>query len=213
MTATKRNLALGLTLVCVPILTIGTCDSAIADSHFDPKKGYKVESPEGYIGDAKTIRAKGGVGNYLFRYIKDHGHGKEEKRTAARDSREYETIRSSQSSGVIRSESKARDKLFFDHQSSSLSSAEKRKLRPIAEELKRDPTREIEIKGYADSTGSDAFNSALSQQRAQAVVEELRNQGVSSAQLRWKGLGTEDPIGDNSTSRGRAQNRRVEILE
>jgi outer membrane protein OmpA-like peptidoglycan-associated protein len=70
----------------------------------------------------------------------------------------------------------------------------------------------VDVYGYTDSTGSDAYNQTLSQDRAVSVATALANQGVRQQRFYITGRGEEDPIASNSTEAGRAQNRRVEIL-
>ncbi len=65
--------------------------------------------------------------------------------------------------------------------------------------------------GHTDSTGSDAYNMKLSERRAQAVKDYLVSQGVDSNRIRTEGMGERQPVGDNVTSTGRAENRHVEI--
>lgn len=83
----------------------------------------------------------------------------------------------------------------------------------VAGSLRQYPNSLVDVYGYTDSTGSDAFNQRLSEQRAQAVASYLISQGVASSRIRWQGFG-ENPQyfkGDNATEYGRALNRRVEI--
>ncbi len=83
----------------------------------------------------------------------------------------------------------------------------------VAASLVQYPDSLIDVYGYTDSTGSDAFNQRLSEQRAQAVASYLISRGVSSARIRSQGFG-ENPnyfVGDNNTEYGRSLNRRVEI--
>lgn len=70
----------------------------------------------------------------------------------------------------------------------------------------------VDVYGYTDSTGSDAYNQELSQQRAVSVATVLAGQGVAQGRFYITGRGEEDPIASNSTEAGRAQNRRVEIM-
>ena len=70
----------------------------------------------------------------------------------------------------------------------------------------------LEIQGHTDSTGSAERNRVLSQERADAVVSALRLYGVDADRLGARGLGPDQPIGDNSTDEGRQQNRRVELV-
>jgi outer membrane protein OmpA-like peptidoglycan-associated protein len=68
----------------------------------------------------------------------------------------------------------------------------------------------IEIGGYTDSTGSDAYNLSLSEIRALSVVNYLVSKGIQSSRLKYKGYGNTSSIGDNATAEGRKLNRRTE---
>lgn len=70
----------------------------------------------------------------------------------------------------------------------------------------------ISIIGHTDSTGNDAINNPLSQDRANSVAQYLMSKGVSSSRISTAGRGSSQPIATNATAEGRAQNRRVEIL-
>ena len=70
----------------------------------------------------------------------------------------------------------------------------------------------IDVVGHADSDGADAYNLDLSQRRASNVARYLIDRGVLPARLYVEGRGESQPIADNGTSAGKAQNRRVEIL-
>lgn len=69
----------------------------------------------------------------------------------------------------------------------------------------------VDVLGHTDSTGSDAYNQALSERRAQSVADYLASRGVASARMGIRGYGETQPIASNDTEEGRAQNRRVEI--
>jgi outer membrane protein OmpA-like peptidoglycan-associated protein len=69
----------------------------------------------------------------------------------------------------------------------------------------------MQINGYTDATGSFQTNQTLSEQRASSVGRYFMNQSVAPSRIRATGYGPRDPIADNSTASGRAQNRRVEI--
>lgn len=69
----------------------------------------------------------------------------------------------------------------------------------------------VDVYGYTDSSGSDAYNQELSQRRAESVATVLANQGVAQQRFYILGKGEADPIAPNSTETGRSQNRRVEI--
>jgi len=69
----------------------------------------------------------------------------------------------------------------------------------------------INVYGHTDSTGSDSYNQALSQRRANSVSSYLATRGVNPQRMIAQGFGESRPIADNSSEVGRAQNRRVEI--
>jgi outer membrane protein OmpA-like peptidoglycan-associated protein len=69
----------------------------------------------------------------------------------------------------------------------------------------------VDVLGHTDSTGSDAYNQTLSEQRANTVSGYLAGRGVKQARLATKGYGESQPRASNTTEEGRAQNRRVEI--
>lgn len=71
--------------------------------------------------------------------------------------------------------------------------------------------KRIRIEGHTDNVGSKATNDKLSQDRAQAVVDYLAEQGIDKSRLKAEGLGSSRPIAPNLTRRGREQNRRVEF--
>lgn len=75
--------------------------------------------------------------------------------------------------------------------------------------LKRVPTMRGVIEGHTDSTGSDAYNQALSERRAAAVSDYLVAHGIDASRVPATGFGESQPIADNATPEGRAQNRRV----
>ena len=70
----------------------------------------------------------------------------------------------------------------------------------------------LQVEGYTDNTGSEDFNQALSEQRAEAVRDFLISQGVDQRTITAKGFGEANPVADNNTADGRQKNRRVEII-
>lgn len=65
--------------------------------------------------------------------------------------------------------------------------------------------------GYTDRTGSDAYNQQLSEDRANSVASYLKTKQVNPARFQVIGFGEKNPVADNGTAEGRAQNRRVEL--
>ncbi|MGB2128887.1 MAG: OmpA family protein [Flavicella sp.] len=78
--------------------------------------------------------------------------------------------------------------------------------------MKKYPTIEFDINGYTDSLGSAAKNLKLSDDRAHAVRDYLVSHGISEKRMSFKGYGIKNPIDTNKTAKGRANNRRVEII-
>ena len=100
----------------------------------------------------------------------------------------------------------------FKYDSSELLSTATEILDGLAKDLINDPDKtEIEAQGYASSEGGHEYNQKLSERRAQSVVKYLKAKGVTN-KLIAKGFGVGNPIGDNSTESGRAENRRVELI-
>jgi outer membrane protein OmpA-like peptidoglycan-associated protein len=93
----------------------------------------------------------------------------------------------------------------------ALGSQGKAYLDQIARLLKAAPNMELMIRGYADNTGSAATNEQLSVSRAINVRNYLIGKGIAEKRLQARGLGSSNPIADNSTPEGRAKNRRVEM--
>jgi OOP family OmpA-OmpF porin len=77
--------------------------------------------------------------------------------------------------------------------------------------VKDHPNATFEVAGHTDSKGSDSYNKSLSQRRANNVRAYLVEQGVDGSRMTATGYGESQPVADNATEAGRAQNRRVEL--
>ena len=99
----------------------------------------------------------------------------------------------------------------FDTASSNIPDANKSILDQAAALIKRASQVHLTVKGHTDAMGDVAANKALSQKRAQAVVDYLVKQGVDPAQLQAVGYGSEQPVADNATAEGQFKNRRIEF--
>lgn len=102
--------------------------------------------------------------------------------------------------------------IFFDFDQYSLKPESETELNKLAALLRQNPTLKIRIDGYTDSTGTEAHNLTLSQNRAQAVVDYLISHGIGGERLQAKGYGSSHPIAPNDTEEGRALNRRTEMV-
>ncbi|WP_298301166.1 OmpA family protein [Hydrotalea sp.] len=85
-------------------------------------------------------------------------------------------------------------------------------LNRVIEFLNDNPTVTIEVQGYTDNTGNETDNIILSTQRAKAVANYLAIHGIDYKRLSYKGLGSANPIADNTTEAGRIKNRRTVLV-
>jgi outer membrane protein OmpA-like peptidoglycan-associated protein len=99
----------------------------------------------------------------------------------------------------------------FDHDKSELGPNAGSILDETVTALQRCPEKRVRLDAYTDSAGSDAYNQALSQRRADSVRAYLVQHGVAAARIDARGLGESNPVASNDTAEGRAQNRRVEL--
>lgn len=85
-------------------------------------------------------------------------------------------------------------------------------LAKVAEAIKTmDDEKQIVVEGYTDSRGAPEMNKELSQKRAESVMNYLAGQGVEKSRMKAVGKGESDPVADNESPEGRANNRRVEL--
>jgi outer membrane protein OmpA-like peptidoglycan-associated protein len=101
--------------------------------------------------------------------------------------------------------------IFFDVDKFELKEESKVELNKLIQFLNTNPTVKIEIGGHTDNTGDATKNTNLSANRAKAVLTYLVTNGIKADRLTSKGYAATQPIADNQTVEGRAQNRRTEI--
>ena len=104
-----------------------------------------------------------------------------------------------------------RENVVFATGSDILDAGATATLDKVVDAMNRHPLPVVEIVGHTDSTGNADANRTLSGARAQAVVDYLISQGIDAERLQSRGAGADEPIADNGTADGRAQNRRVEL--
>lgn len=105
----------------------------------------------------------------------------------------------------------SKSKINFDTGKARISSVSSGVLDTIVATINRCPGNAVEISGHTDSSGNEAANVALSEQRAKAVVTYLTDAGVPGSRLTAIGLGSSRPIASNDTDEGKALNRRIEF--
>jgi outer membrane protein OmpA-like peptidoglycan-associated protein len=102
--------------------------------------------------------------------------------------------------------------VLFDFDKYTLKPGAREKLAKVSGILLAYPGLKVQLEGYTDSIGSDEYNQTLSQNRANAVMSYLVEQGVPQAGLSALGYGKANPVASNDTDAGRQQNRRVEMV-
>jgi outer membrane protein OmpA-like peptidoglycan-associated protein len=102
--------------------------------------------------------------------------------------------------------------VLFDTGAATLKPGADLSLDRLASYLKAHPQTKVLIEGHTDSRGSEEYNEALSQRRADAVGKALVARGVSADAVSTVGRGKGYPVASNDTAEGRQQNRRVEIV-
>lgn len=156
--------------------------------------------------DAESTREKCGVGNYVFRHLVDHCGT-----TASADARDYEEAMTITQSSALAAPAE-NDTLLFPTDSARLTEAQKENIEKVAETLRMDRDRKVELQGNADAIGTAAYNDDLSRRRAESVMKELRRQGVRESQISIRAYGENNPVAGNDSAEGRSQNRRTDII-
>ncbi|MBN2866379.1 MAG: OmpA family protein, partial [Thiotrichales bacterium] len=100
---------------------------------------------------------------------------------------------------------------FFETDGNNLSAKAKMKLDKYVDYLNAHPTEKVVVTGYTDDRGAATYNQQLSEKRAKAVKAYLTSNGINANRITTKGMGESNPVADNNTADGRAQNRRVEL--
>jgi outer membrane protein OmpA-like peptidoglycan-associated protein len=101
--------------------------------------------------------------------------------------------------------------VLFKSKEATLLPGAQTQLDQVAEALKSQDDKKMVVEGHTDSQGKDGYNQSLSQRRADAVRSYLVSRGIAADMIQAVGKGEIEPIADNKTAEGRANNRRVEI--
>jgi outer membrane protein OmpA-like peptidoglycan-associated protein len=104
------------------------------------------------------------------------------------------------------------DPVYFDFNKSLVKADQTGKIDKLVGLLKDNKNYKVNIAGYCDGKGTEAYNLALSKRRAAAVAKAVMKKGIKKAQIASeKGFGKANPVATNDTEEGRALNRRVEF--
>jgi outer membrane protein OmpA-like peptidoglycan-associated protein len=102
--------------------------------------------------------------------------------------------------------------VLFDTGRSELNPGAGIKMNQLAQFLTEHPDRRVEVDGFTDSVGSDAYNDDLSERRANSVKAAIVSRGIDPSRINTQGYGKAYPVASNSDSGGRQLNRRVEVV-
>ncbi|MHA6493708.1 OmpA family protein [Pseudomonas borbori] len=102
--------------------------------------------------------------------------------------------------------------VLFDAGRAELKASANLTVLKLVQFLQLNPKRVVRIEGYSDSRGDPQTNLQLSKARAQTVADVLVDLGIDSSRVEVVGHGASFPVAENASARGRAQNRRVEIV-
>ncbi|HEX3007452.1 MAG TPA: OmpA family protein [Bacteroidales bacterium] len=102
--------------------------------------------------------------------------------------------------------------VLFAFNKADLTPASIKSIEELATILNKYPDTDVLIEGHTDDKGSDDYNLKLSEKRADAVSDYLRNKNIPASRLRTVGYGEKQPVASNDTEQGRSQNRRVTFV-
>lgn len=173
---------------------LGTAVGAI----FGGSKGAAVGAA---IGTAVGAGTGAVIGDVMDRKAKELAELENAKVETVTDNNGLEAIKVTFDSGIL-----------FNTNSSTLSAAAKQSLTEFAEQMKDLPDTDITVYGHTDNTGTAAVNEKVSKQRADAVSSHLQSKGIAASRITAEGKSFNEPVADNGTAEGRAQNRRVEVF-
>ncbi len=101
--------------------------------------------------------------------------------------------------------------IFFETASAGLLSISQTELNKVVDMMLKNPTMKVRVKGHTDNVGTESDNLKLSLDRSLSVKNYLIEHGIAAERITNKGFGESDPIDNNNTETGKANNRRTEI--
>lgn len=176
---------------------IGAIAGAVLGHQTDSKHGREVGAVVGAVAGAA-------IGDYMD----DQQREFEEQLAQEQRNKEIEIERLADDTLKLNLNSE----VSFDVNSYAIKASFQEPLNKLAEVIRKYDRTDVTVAGHTDSSGSEAYNQTLSENRAGAVANYFVSRGISSARLSTVGYGESQPRADNSTASGRQLNRRVEIL-
>lgn len=203
-TKTYQRVTLSVSVITLGALTLAACTTPGQKTAIGAGGGAAVGAGVGaifsknkgkgaLIGGAIGAALGGTIGNYLDKQAKELEAIAETKRTEE---------------GIV---TKLKSDMTFESGQSSLKPTGQTKVTELAAIIKKYPEDKLTIIGHTDDVGSDSKNQTLSENRASSVKAMLVAHGVPAESIHTVGAGKTQPIADNKSKEGKAQNRRVEI--
>ena len=155
--------------------------------------------------------------NYNVTYQADNHLFYSENMEIPKDSKYYEINEQITLPAIVVGSKIILNNIFFDFDKATLRSESNVELRNLVMIMKSNTNMKIEISGHTDSKGTDTYNQKLSEERAQAVVNRLVENGIDASRMTAKGYGKTRPVAlnkkanDKDAPEGRQLNRRVEL--
>jgi outer membrane protein OmpA-like peptidoglycan-associated protein len=112
---------------------------------------------------------------------------------------------------IVKNAAMVLNNIFFEVDKYQLEEKSKTELIEVVLLLKNNPSLRVEIGGHTDDTGSEAYNQQLSLNRAGAVLDFLKSQGIAPERVTKKGYGSQKPLKPNDSEENRLFNRRIEL--
>ncbi len=166
--------------------------------------GHQIHDKNGrFAGAAIGALTGAAVGNYMDKQQRQL----EQQLAAERQNNDVRLVRIDEETLKLELDSES----TFDVNSASVRADFERSLSKVSAVISEYGQTAVHVVGHTDSTGSSSYNQKLSEKRASSVGAHLASGGVLRDRMRLSGRGENLPVADNSTSRGRSANRRVEI--
>ena len=209
----KKRIAVYSVAVATSLVVLGSCGTV--QSLNNTTKGAAIGTTAGgaigaLIGNKAGNTAIGAIAGAAIGGVAGGLIGKKMDKQAA------EIERTVAGAEVIKAEEgiivKFDSGILFDFDKTEVKTAARTNIQNLVASLNSNPDTEILVVGHTDSKGTAQYNQGLSERRAAAVRDYALTQGLSRNRIKTQGKSFNEPIGDNETETGRAQNRRVEIV-
>lgn len=166
---------------------------------------------KGFV-QSEVAQSKAYTDSRVERVQSELSGGIDQAQSRADEAYEKATLAERLASGHLQYEEVSSHRVQFDFDDYDLTSEAQMVLDDMASRLTSHPAYVLEIRGYADATGSNRYNFKLGNERAQSVQRYLMTRyNVPATRIAVVSFGEEEPMANNDTRAGREQNRRVQV--